>query len=659
MTEIQFYHHQPLSSPRCFRIINLEPARSPKAPINCTLSELDLNQVDFDNLTSFAPYEALSYLWGDRVGTVPVMCSGRQLLVTPNCHGALIRLRKSFRARRLFIDAICIDQGEGSTSQREREEQVKLMGQVYAIAARVIIWLGPSRKLTGRLFKIMKVMHWHEKERPDTFAYPGPLHAQARRFSFIHDAVHGRLSSLREEFWQLIRHPWFTRTWTTQEQVLADNNVCLLLCGNHQIRWVTFSSAFYSLLQMWPTANDLFENLQLRMSLRYELSRAYYELSQFNEHSRVPTRSIGWSPNYEAIWKGIRNLNSTVPQDKIFGMYSLIIQLGINIPEPDYSMTEADLFEKATRAMIEARQTLELLLYCVRLDSQDHLPSWVPDWSTKNSEVGYPYPERGGFRFLDQGVYKSARGTHVTQQRVIRQGTLALKGIIISNIEFCSAPSYIEYGDGSASRFLPFYSFADACRRFCQHVASSSPDPSVLNAVRRTLLFSYYGELLDYRGKESNEEIEAFNLWFDLMLHPNHSLLAMSEHEAWEERCNQVLDSPDLDLRRDPSVELIATVLHNYNQRDLNEPIHRAAGILASTANYAMMILGTGHFARGFLSCKQYDVVALLAGSKVPVALRPDGNGRYRFVAPLYVDGIMFGEAWPEDESELIDILLV
>ncbi|TRX92929.1 hypothetical protein FHL15_006067 [Xylaria flabelliformis] len=76
-------------------------------------------------------------------------------------------------------------------------------------------------------------------------------------------------------------------------------------------------------------------------------------------------------------------------------------------------------------------------------------------------------------------------------------------------------------------------------------------------------------------------------------------------------------------------------------------------------ANYALMVLDTGHFARGFHICKEGDIVALLSGCDFPVALRPDGNGNYRFVAPLYVDEIMYGEAWPEDESELEEITLV
>ncbi len=119
------YEHQPLTLPNSIRVLVLEPARSPEAPIHCSLDEVDL-----DNITSSSAYEALSYVWGDRVGTIPILCHGKQLLVTPNCYGALVQLRSSFKRRRLFIDAICIDQRDETHSKEEREHQIASMGQV-------------------------------------------------------------------------------------------------------------------------------------------------------------------------------------------------------------------------------------------------------------------------------------------------------------------------------------------------------------------------------------------------------------------------------------------------------------------------------------------------------------------------------------------------
>jgi len=98
------------------------------------------------------PYEALSYTWGARAGTLPITCfdlssdknggEGRRgvLLVTPNCDAALRHLRLRLRSRVLWIDAICIDQ----QSVREKNEQVPMMGDIYREAARCVVWLGTA-----------------------------------------------------------------------------------------------------------------------------------------------------------------------------------------------------------------------------------------------------------------------------------------------------------------------------------------------------------------------------------------------------------------------------------------------------------------------------------------------------------------------------------
>jgi hypothetical protein len=119
------YDHQSLILPNSFRVMTLEPATWLKGPIECSLDEVDL-----DNLTSSSSYEALSYVWGERVGSIPILCHGQELLVTPNCRDALLQLRRRSKRRRLFIDAICIDQRQGEQSLKERGHQVKLMGEI-------------------------------------------------------------------------------------------------------------------------------------------------------------------------------------------------------------------------------------------------------------------------------------------------------------------------------------------------------------------------------------------------------------------------------------------------------------------------------------------------------------------------------------------------
>lgn len=133
------YRYFPLASPRLIRLLALRPAFTDAQPIICSLKEVSLDDYDGKG-ASPRPYEALSYTWGARTGTIPILCDGKTLLVTPNCESALRHLRQMFKDRLLWIDAACINQ----QSVEEKNVQVPLMGEIYSAATRAVIWLGPG-----------------------------------------------------------------------------------------------------------------------------------------------------------------------------------------------------------------------------------------------------------------------------------------------------------------------------------------------------------------------------------------------------------------------------------------------------------------------------------------------------------------------------------
>ncbi|KAH8646926.1 heterokaryon incompatibility protein-domain-containing protein [Tricladium varicosporioides] len=87
--------------------------------------------------TSSPPYEALSYVWGNPNITQRMKVNGWPLDITTNLFRALLYLRDTTKFRRLWIDAICINQKDID----ERAKQVTLMRSIYASAARVIVWI--------------------------------------------------------------------------------------------------------------------------------------------------------------------------------------------------------------------------------------------------------------------------------------------------------------------------------------------------------------------------------------------------------------------------------------------------------------------------------------------------------------------------------------
>jgi len=84
-------------------------------------------------------YRALSYAWGSKTSGLRVItCNGHDFKVTANLFAALRRFRDVSESRKMWIDAICINQN----SIPERTQQVGLMLWIYARAEEVLAWVG-------------------------------------------------------------------------------------------------------------------------------------------------------------------------------------------------------------------------------------------------------------------------------------------------------------------------------------------------------------------------------------------------------------------------------------------------------------------------------------------------------------------------------------
>jgi hypothetical protein len=133
------YQHTPLQLDRFIRVLKLHA--SSDGNLNCSLLPVSL-----DKLPKF---EALSYAWGEQTFAHHITCNGKVLDITANCEAALRRLALPKKSRLLWVDSICIDQ----TSIPERNQQVKLMGEIYGSAQRVLIWLGKGTPQSDIVFK--------------------------------------------------------------------------------------------------------------------------------------------------------------------------------------------------------------------------------------------------------------------------------------------------------------------------------------------------------------------------------------------------------------------------------------------------------------------------------------------------------------------------
>lgn len=165
------FTYTPLPSKTHIRLIQPLPSLDP-SEVSFTLTAHDLSS------SSLPPFTALSYTWGSPYlnpgpdpnsppsppattasdpwdqATHPVRCNGATLLVRPNLLNALMMLCFSGapREERVWIDAICIDQ----ESVQEREDQVKMMGEIYGRAEGVLAWLGAEDEFTEAAAEVVE-----------------------------------------------------------------------------------------------------------------------------------------------------------------------------------------------------------------------------------------------------------------------------------------------------------------------------------------------------------------------------------------------------------------------------------------------------------------------------------------------------------------------
>ncbi|KAL0940316.1 het domain-containing protein [Colletotrichum truncatum] len=211
------YRYQPLPTPSeqertppFTRLLLLRPG-SAEDPFEAHLELVNIEQAP--------PYEALSYTWGKPTDESRdyIWLEGHPLLIKPNLEDALRSLRLPNLSRRLWIDALCIDQ----SNLDERARQVQYMRLVYKHATRVIVWLGLKTVGTHEAFlaaeRLARIREFTFPTNGLTNAPSDPDTIQAVVNSMVEDLPETWLTHLDEVF----QRPYFTRCWCVQEVVAS------------------------------------------------------------------------------------------------------------------------------------------------------------------------------------------------------------------------------------------------------------------------------------------------------------------------------------------------------------------------------------------------------------------------------------------------------
>lgn len=309
-------------------------------------------------------YEALSYNWGNMKDIAAITLNGNIFKVTTHLEVALRHLRRPDMVRRLWVDALCINQADND----ERCQQVELMRFIYRQASRVLVWLGPAADDSDLAIKVLeeKAIDVTKKIQllPD-----GPLEVDGLR-----------------AIYRLLQRSYWNRLWIIQEisVTLADP---LVGCGQKWLPWSVWSDGLYHVKS---------HVLQWQRQLLRGQQNSYAELVKGIGHfDRFFNLSILRSDflhtmgkveksNFVQLLRIGQHKDATDQRDHIYGFLGLTkMNAGIKFV-PDYKKSIASVYRDAVKFAIQVENNLEVLELRNHL-VRSWLPTWVPDFSAPES----------------------------------------------------------------------------------------------------------------------------------------------------------------------------------------------------------------------------------------------------------------------------------
>jgi hypothetical protein len=345
------YQYQKLTEPDALRLVLLKPSNDLEGPLDCDLLSTTLSNCENDLLDH---YTALSYVWGDSSRRVLIKVAGRILSITGSLDTALRHLRDLSRVRRIWADAICINQDDFE----ERNQQVRQMASVYATAQHTIIWVGEGTAETDELFRTLK--HLGSQRLLGRSAEVPQVTGISREVV---------LSASQS----ILARQWFRRVWVLQELVRSRDP--WVQCGTFLVKWHDLKNV------ITKSAREV-DNKRVQVIDDMAMLHSEHHLGRFRNvpghDSKDPMLIAG---KLLTLLISRRALGVQDPRDRLFAHVGLLGSVSldeslIRLIEVDYGKEESLVFFEIARFLTEAFQDyriLSLLEYGHTSRIRDHI----------------------------------------------------------------------------------------------------------------------------------------------------------------------------------------------------------------------------------------------------------------------------------------------
>ncbi|KAH7399672.1 heterokaryon incompatibility protein-domain-containing protein [Pyrenochaeta sp. MPI-SDFR-AT-0127] len=342
----------------------------------------------YSTLLSKAPaFLALSYCWGSihRNATIHITNAApprdiendNTLRIPTSLIPFLYRTRDRYnvRARTLWIDSICLNQDDPD----EKNFHVPKMRDVYMKAMCTISWLGPNADDSAEAMKYAeKLSHAYRKHMAEQKLVTLTPEEEKQDVQVRVKMGDRGLKALL----LLLDRPYFERAWIAQEVIVSKQ--VYFICGERDcvVSWQELLGAYLYLIQVQSWVWEFYSGMRIRHVIELKLSELEWQSASDVDWPRVLLRH--------------RFTLSGDPRDKIFAFFGLKCKqafedLGI---VPNYEKSTEEVYIQLAARALKKKHFVVLCVPRLILGKEDEentsfenivLPSWVPDWRCTES----------------------------------------------------------------------------------------------------------------------------------------------------------------------------------------------------------------------------------------------------------------------------------
>ncbi|KAJ4012443.1 hypothetical protein NW752_008136 [Fusarium irregulare] len=631
------------------RLLELYPSQ-PDAPDGSGWNKPLVCRLYKTSIANPSPYKALSYVWGEGgkaesiwvVGS-PGKSGEASIPITESLDTALRHLRRPNETVTLWIDQICINQADN----KEKGEQIAMMGRVYSAASQVVVWLGPRADSSDDLMDGWQEVGQRARDFGlESYMTPEGFHAMKpiMRNENPTDETTIRFQDLLKHavdvFAPLLRktalkawfeRPYFSRVWVIQEFCLCSDTV--FVCG---ARTVAVELIKLALTILHIVVGNMLDGQFPDLSEPEFPAEQLDDVSEETITRLFSCRSRQQNGRGDELHMLLRRMfvghdtRATQYRDRVFALLGLAVdaeELGIQV---DYECSTERVLAQTAVALIKAGQ-VDMLCYSQlpKLPDLVGLPSWVPDW---RSNLRYPfYYLKPINERMNQHLFFASGNDSIVEPVKPATGSpfiLGLRGYTVDTIE------KVAKGEGwkdirwDPARLLGFLAQVDALWQESMEKPIVTDGPTKAAKVKarwRVPIGDLYGT--DYGNQyRAPPDIERFYDRFVQELKVFNQM-ALGE-DGWEN--NQDWETPvDEEIKID------------YD------------GDMQKMEGKNPFLTEMGYLGMGPAEAKPGDVVVIFCGGHIPFVLRPepDGQDMFSYIGEAYCDGVMDGEITTKEKQ--------